>query len=109
MRKRQPVLKQEEALNPALKTWLYASGSLTQQLTELGGGQFSVKPFKEHFQRLTFADSQWMNMPHTHTSWVRETYLYGCEVEPWVKAKSIFPIRSLQKKPVYFSILVLNR
>ncbi len=44
------------------------------QLTELGGGQFSVKPFKEHFQRLTFADSQWMNMPHTHTSWVRETY-----------------------------------
>ncbi len=49
MRKRQPVLKQEEALNPALKTWLYASGSLTQQLTELGGGQFSVKPLKNTF------------------------------------------------------------
>lgn len=35
MRKRQPVLKQEKTLNPELKTWLYASGSLTQQLTEL--------------------------------------------------------------------------
>ncbi|ELZ4466280.1 chorismate--pyruvate lyase family protein, partial [Acinetobacter baumannii] len=102
MRKRQPVLKQEKTLNPELKTWLYASGSLTQQLTELGGGKFSVKPFKEHFQRLTFADSQWMNMPHTHTSWVRETYLYGSDVEPWVKAKSIFPIQSLQKKARIF-------
>ncbi len=38
-------------------------------------------------------------MPHTHTSWVRETYLYGSDVEPWVKAKSIFPIQSLQKSP----------
>ncbi len=102
MRKRQPVLKQEKTLNPELKTWLYASGSLTQQLTELGGGQFSVKPFKEHFQRLTLADSQWMNMPHAHTSWVRETYLYGCEAEPWVKAKSIFPIQSLQKRARIF-------
>ncbi|MDS7929839.1 chorismate lyase [Acinetobacter sp. V102_4] len=102
MRKRQPVLKQDKNLNPELKKWLYASGSLTQQLTDLGGGQFSVKPFKEHFQRLTFADSQWMNMPHTHTSWVRETYLYGSEAEPWVKAKSIFPILSLQKKARIF-------
>ncbi len=102
MRKRQPVLKQDKTLNPELKKWLYASGSLTQQLTDLGGGQFSVKPFKEHFQRLTFADSQWMNMPHTHTSWVRETYLYGSEAEPWVKAKSIFPILSLQKKARIF-------
>uniref|UniRef100_UPI000A7DCBE3 chorismate lyase n=1 Tax=Acinetobacter baumannii TaxID=470 RepID=UPI000A7DCBE3 len=65
MRKLQPVLKQEKTLNPELKTWLYASGSLTQQLTELCGGRFIVKPFKEQFQRLTFADSQWMNMPHT--------------------------------------------
>ena len=101
MRKRQPVLKQEKTLNPELKTWLYASGSLTQQLTELGGGKFSVKPFKEHFQRLTFADSQWMNMPHTHTSWVRETYLYGSDVEPWVKAKVFFPFKVYKKARIF--------
>lgn len=95
-------LKQEKTLTPELKKWLYASGSLTQQLTDLASGQFRVEPTKEHFQRLSFIDSQWMNMSHAHTAWVRESLLYGCEAEPWVKAKSIFPILSLQKKARIF-------
>lgn len=86
----------------ALREWLYASGSLTQQLTDLAGGQFRVEPQQEHFQRLEFVDSRWMQMPHQHTSWVRESYLYGCEEQPWVKAKSIFPILSLQKRARIF-------
>ncbi|OTG65424.1 chorismate--pyruvate lyase family protein [Acinetobacter silvestris] len=85
-----------------LKIWLYASGSLTQQLTDLAGGKFSVQPVKEHFQRLNFIDAKWMGMSHQHTSWVRESYLYGCEEQPWVKAKSIFPILSLQAKARLF-------
>jgi chorismate lyase len=85
-----------------LSKWLFASGSLTLQLTDLAGGQFSVVPIKEHFQRLNFADARWMNMPHQHTSWVREAYLYGSEQQPWVKAKSIFPILSLQKRARIF-------
>ena len=79
-----------------LKTWLYASGSLTQQLTQTAGGQFRVEPLQEYFQRLSFVDAQWMQMPYHHTSWVRESYLYGCDEQPWVQAKSIFPISSLQ-------------
>lgn len=85
-----------------LKKWLYASGSLTQQLTDLGGGAFHVERTKEHYQRLTMKDGQWMNMPIHHIAWVRETNLYGCEDQPWVKAKSIFPILSLQKKARLF-------
>ena len=85
-----------------LKTWLYASGSLTQQLTDLASGSFKVEPTQEHFQRLNFVDAKWMRMPLHHTSWVRESYLYGCEDLPWVKAKSIFPILSLQKKARIF-------
>lgn len=85
-----------------LNTWLYASGSLTRQLTELGQGQFQVEPILEHFQRLTLLDARWMQMPAHHTSWVRESYLYGSESEPWVKAKSIFPILSLQKRARIF-------
>lgn len=85
-----------------LKTWLYASGSLTQQLTDLASGTFNVQPVKEHFQRLRFEDAKWMKMPFQHTSWVRESYLYGCDEKPWVKAKSIFPILSLQKKARIF-------
>ena len=90
------------SIPPQLKTWLYASGSLTQQLTDLALGQFSVEPVKEHFKRLTFSDAQWMNMPRQHTSWVRESYLYGCEEQAWVKAQSIFPILSLQKQARIF-------
>ncbi|WP_273777171.1 chorismate--pyruvate lyase family protein [Acinetobacter sp. GSS19] len=79
-----------------LKTWLYASGSLTEQLTQIAGGHFRVEPLQENFQRLSFADAQWMQMPYQHISWVRESYLYGCDAQPWVQAKSIFPILSLQ-------------
>ena len=85
-----------------LKSWLYASGSLTQQLTDLGNGQFKVQPTTEHFERLQFDNAKWMGMPHHHTSWVRESLLYGSGVEPWVKAKSIFPILSLQKRARIF-------
>lgn len=85
-----------------LKTWLYASGSLTQQLTELAGGKFHVQPFQEHFQRLLLNDAKWMQMPLHHGAWVRESYLFGCEAEPWVKAKSIFPILSLKKRARIF-------
>lgn len=85
-----------------LHAWLYASGSLTRQLTELGEGCFHVEPLQEHFQRLTLSDARWMKMSAQHTSWVRESYLYGSASEPWVKAKSIFPILSLQKRARIF-------
>ena len=38
----------------------------------------------------------------------KETYLYGCEAEPWVKAKVFFQFK-VYKKRVYFSTSVLNR
>lgn len=85
-----------------LKSWLYASGSLTQQLTKLGGGQFHVEPLEQHFQRLNLNDAMWLGASHQHTSWVRESYLYGSETQPWVKAKSIFPILSVQKRARIF-------
>jgi chorismate lyase len=89
-------------ISAELKPWLYASGSLTQQLTDLAGGVFRVQPISEQFQRLQFVDAKWMNMPYQHTSWVRESFLYGAESEPWVKAKSIFPILSLKKRARIF-------
>ena len=98
----QSCKSQERQIPLELKTWLYASGSLTQQLTDLAGGVFSVQPIQEHYKRLTFIDSQWMKMPHQHTSWVRESYLFGCEKQPWVKAKSIFPILSVHAKARLF-------
>ena len=94
----QSTHSQPKTIPEELKKWLYASGSLTQQLTDLAGGEFQVTPQKEHFQRLLYLDAKWMKMPHHHTSWIRESFLFGCEAEPWVKAKSIFPILSLQSR-----------
>ena len=77
MRNKQACNVQNAQLSPELKTWLYAQGSLTQQLTDAAGGLFKVQPIQEHYQRMTLLDSQWMLMPHQHTSWVRESYLFG--------------------------------
>lgn len=63
MQHKQACKIQDSQLPAELKAWLYASGSLTQQLKDLAGGEFSVKPIKEHFQRLRLVDSRWMNMP----------------------------------------------
>ena len=93
---------QDQNIPEYLRPWLYASGSLTQQLTTVAGGQFHVEPSNEHFQALKRSDAMWMNMPLQHTSWVRESLLFGNEQQAWVKAKSIFPILSLQKKARIF-------
>jgi chorismate lyase len=85
-----------------LKIWLYASGSLTQQVTDLAQGNFSVQPASESFLKISRADAQWLKVPMHHVAWVRESYLYGNEKQPWIKAKSIFPILSLQKRARIF-------
>lgn len=89
-------------LPTGLRQWLLAEGSLTQQLTHLAEGQFHVEPIIEHYQKLSMVDARWLGMPHQHLAWVRETYLYGSQAQPWVKAKSIFPILSLQAKARIF-------
>lgn len=89
-------------LPTGLKQWLIADGSLTQQLINLSNGQFHVIPINEHYQRLSQIDANWLNMPAQHIAWVRESDLYGSDHTPWVKAKSIFPILSLNKQARIF-------
>ncbi|WP_374295914.1 chorismate lyase [Acinetobacter sp.] len=89
-------------LPTGLQQWLVADGSLTQQLIKLSNGQFHVIPMNEHYQRLSQIDAMWLNMPAQHIAWVRESDLYGSDVTPWVKAKSIFPILSLNKQARIF-------
>ncbi|MEB3754023.1 chorismate--pyruvate lyase family protein [Acinetobacter sp. MD2(2019)] len=98
--KRSPI--QHNKLPKDLKPWLCAEGSLTRQLTQLAQGQFRVEPIVEAYRRLEQIDARWMNMPNHHIAWVRESYLFGCESQAWVRAKSIFPILSLRKKARIF-------
>ncbi|XID75604.1 chorismate--pyruvate lyase family protein [Alkanindiges sp. WGS2144] len=88
----QPLLDLPENLKP----WLLASGSLTRQLTLLAHGQFHVDPLRQGFERLYLHENQLLNIPFEQQAWVREVYLYGCEQEPWVRARSIFPLKSLK-------------
>ena len=46
MRNLRPNRTREQQLPAELKKWLYASGSLTQQLTDLAGGEFHVERIK---------------------------------------------------------------
>lgn len=79
-----------------LRPWLVANGSLTRQLTQLAGGQFRVEPFRQGFERIYLHESQLMHTAVDQQAWVREVYLYGCEAQPWVKARSIIPVQSLK-------------
>lgn len=88
-----------------LRKWLLSSGSLTQQLTMLAKGQFSVKCTREQYRSMSLSESQWLRQPAQHLAWVREVDLFGCEQQAWVKAKSIFPMMSLQKQARQFQQL----
>lgn len=83
------------AIDPILLPWLLASGSLTQQLTQLAQGQFRVQAVSQHFAKPSRLDSQWLHVPAHELVWLRRSLLFGCDVQPWVKAHSFFPLRSL--------------
>ena len=86
----------QNCIDPILKPWLLASGSLTQQLTQLAQGQFRVQPLSQHFAQPSRLDSQWLNVPTHELAWIRQSLLFGDGATPWVKAQSIFPLRSLR-------------
>ena len=89
---KQPLL----SLPLSLRQWLLASGSLTRQLTLLANGQFHVEPLQQGFSSIYWHESQLLNARNDEKAWVREVNLFGCEQEPWVKARSIFPLKTLK-------------
>lgn len=78
-----------------LRPWLLSSGSLTQQLTNYAHGEFHVRPFNEGFKRIFLHESQLLAIPSQQRAWVREVHLYGNQTQPWVKARSIIPVKAL--------------
>jgi chorismate--pyruvate lyase len=79
-----------------VKPWLLSQGSLTQQLTRYAEGQFHVQPFSEGFSAVEQHESQLLGTPQYQQAWVREVYLFGSDDMPWVKARSIVPLRTLK-------------
>ena len=81
---------------PLLWSWLTAHGSLTQQLRQQASGQFRVQPLREQLMRPTADEARLLSIPTGQWAWVREVYLFGADDVPWVFARSVIPISSLQ-------------
>lgn len=83
-----------------LLPWLTTDGSLTAMIETLSGQPLRVERRFEGYRSLSLAEKQQL-CPEglwgkPQLAWVRETYLYGDTDTPWVAAKSIFPLPSLQ-------------
>ena len=83
-----------------LLPWLHTDGSLTAMIEALSGQPLRVERRFEGYRALTFAEKKQLCPQGTwhqpQLAWVRESYLYGDADTPWVAAKSIFPLPSLQ-------------
>ncbi|MFA0810400.1 chorismate--pyruvate lyase family protein [Microbulbifer epialgicus] len=80
-----------------LLPWLEYSGSLTAALKHLSDGDFHVKVLNQGWQ-LPRAEECHVLKLHEHSrALVREVLLYG-RGQPWVYARSVLPLRSLQGK-----------
>ncbi len=81
----------------SLMPYLYAQGSLTALLEKRAGQTLCVQILSERYDNLDFHTKKLLKLPvhRPALAWVREVLLFGNDEEPWVRAKSIFPLDSL--------------
>ncbi len=76
--------------------WLYADrGSLTERLTALAGGRFTVEVITQGWQPLRPDECQALDVPPSSPGWVREVWLRG-DGEAWVFARSVAARKALE-------------
>ncbi|WP_051086844.1 chorismate--pyruvate lyase family protein [Psychrobacter lutiphocae] len=81
--------------------WLTSNGSLTALLEQQAGQRLKVERAFEGYRPLTLAQKKQLGYQGTcltrpMMAWVREVLLYGNSKQPWVVARSLFPLPSLQ-------------
>ena len=81
--------------------WLNSDGSLTALLEAKAGQSLRVERTFEGYRPLTLAQKrqlgyQGYQLNRPMMAWVREALLYGNSTKPWVAARSVFPLISLQ-------------
>ncbi|GAB2904266.1 chorismate lyase [Microbulbifer echini] len=80
-----------------LLPWLAYTGSLTAALKHLSGGDFSVQVLGQSWQLPRPEECHALHLKRRSRALVREVLLLGCG-QPWVYARSVLPLRSLQGK-----------
>ena len=84
-------------LDPQLNNWLLDQDSLTDKLIHASMGNFYVSPLRHSWQRISHSEAVQLNIRDYQWVRVREVLLC-CYNEPWVYARTLFPVRTLTGK-----------
>lgn len=85
----------ETSVHLGARDWLFDEGSLTQRLTEMAGGQFTIEVLEEGFEVLRDDECEVLQLPPESTGWVREVFLCGAGA-PWVFARTVTARKTLE-------------
>ncbi len=91
-------------INPEIVQWLLDKGSLTKRLIEVSRGDFFVRKLSQSWQRPLLSEARLLNLKPNQVALIREVELV-CHGEPWVYARSIFPLKTLSRKLRYLKNL----
>jgi chorismate--pyruvate lyase len=80
-----------------VQSYLLDSGSLTERLIGVSAGNFRVQLLKQGFAKASISEAKLLGLKAGQKAWVREVLLL-CHDEPWVYARSVIPINSLNGK-----------
>ncbi|WP_237067904.1 chorismate--pyruvate lyase family protein [Microbulbifer guangxiensis] len=100
----QPLESLHESLPADLLPWLLHPGSLTAALKQLSGGDFAVQVLDQSWRQPSLEERRALGLRDRQRALVREVLLLG-RGQPWVYARSVLPIRSLQGKSRYLRSL----
>jgi chorismate--pyruvate lyase len=92
----QPLHYYRQSELPAVtRRWLLDEGSLTDHLVQTSGGQFQVERLIQGWQVPKPSERRLLRMRPRQVALVREVTLH-CQGQPWVFARSIIPLATLQ-------------
>ena len=100
----QPLESLHQQPPAALLPWLLHPGSLTAALKHLSDNQFHVQILSQRWQRPDLDERRALDLRDRSRALIREVLLCG-RGRPWVYARSVLPLRSLQGKSRYLRSL----
>ncbi len=80
--------------NATWRDWLLDQGSLTKRLITASEGDFRVVKLKQGWGRPFLHEARRLNIKPRQLAIIREVILV-CRGEPWVYARSVFPLETL--------------
>jgi len=83
------------ALSAAERDWLVNSSSLTQRLQQACTSHFDVEVISQRLEKPMLSEARALGRPPRETALVRQVYL-RCAQTPWVFARTVIPLASLQ-------------